>query len=118
LRAVVRVGPQLFFLFLILVILFDLFHPKYFSPGWNFEAPLLLLVTNAVFSIMALAVAAIELRGYLANDSATLLFLGSGMLALDSAFFVAGWLGAQVDANVNLPKADFPAQLLFRWIDI
>ena len=77
LGALVRVGPQLLFLFLILVILFDRFLPKYLSPGWNFEAPLLLLVTNAGFSIMA--VAAIALRGYLANDSATLLLFIGGI---------------------------------------
>ncbi len=101
-RVLVRFGPQILLLFLFLLMVFNLFLPRYFSPRWIFEAPLLLLVMNTVFSIMPFAFAAIALRGYLADGSTILLFSGSGMLALGSASLVSGWLGAQIDANTNL----------------
>ncbi|MDD1718238.1 MAG: PAS domain S-box protein [Methanoregulaceae archaeon] len=103
LRILVGIGPPLLLFFVILVIVFNVLPPKYFPPTWIFEGPLLLLVMNTLFlSIIPFVVALIALRGYMEGSSVNLLFFGSGMLSFSLACFVAGFLGAQAQANANL----------------
>ena len=102
LRFLVGIGLPLLLFFVILVIVFNVL-PNYFPPTSIFEAPLLLLVMNTLFvSIIPFVVALISLRGYMEDGSVDLLFLGCGMLSFSLACFVAGWLGAQAQANFNL----------------
>jgi len=102
LRFLVGIGHPLLLFFVILVIVFNVL-PNYFPPTSIFEAPLLLLVMNTLFvSIIPFVVALIALRGYIEGGSANLLFFGCGMLSFTLACFIAGWLGAQAQANANL----------------
>ena len=101
LRALLSLGPPLLALFLALLFLFNVM-PQSIPPGWIFEAPLLLLVLNTLFlSIIPLIVAFFALRSYLSGGPSHILFLGCGMLSFGLACFVAGWYGAQTEANVN-----------------
>ncbi len=103
LRFLVGMGPLLLLFFVILVIAFNFLLPRYLPPEWIIEAPLVLLVLNTLFlSIIPFVVALIALRSYTEGGSADLLFLGCGMLSFSSACFVAGWLGAQAQANFNI----------------
>ncbi|MGZ6222565.1 MAG: PAS domain S-box protein, partial [Syntrophales bacterium] len=103
LHLLVVIGPPLLLFCVILVIVFNIFLPIYLPPRWIVEAPFLLLVLNTLFlSIIPFVVAVIALQGNIGGGSANLLFFGCGMLSLSLTCFVAGWFGAQAQANVNL----------------